>query len=154
MVAKVNGRARVDRVFHFREAFMFVSHAVWLDVIDGKLKGNALRVLSFIASNVDMRNRFTGTQAFMAEELGMSPQSVNRSFGELVELGYVFRVRERNGLRVVLLDAKRMYRGAAVRHASTVERQAKDRKSDVQALRASDDALRAWENNRGEPVPA
>lgn len=157
---------------------MFVSHAVWIDVLDGKLKGTALRVLSFVAARVDMRNRCYWTQSAVAEEMGLSRQAASKAFRELVELGYVFRVREPEGMRIWMLDARRMYRGAGSRHRTIVERQAKLREGievsereeaaldraeafDADPEEAmcmygspSDDELRAWENNRGEPVPA
>lgn len=108
---------------------MFVSNTVWLDVVDGKLKGTSARVLGFLASQMDMKNRFMGTQAGVCAAMGLTAPAVSKAFRELAELDYVFRVKERGGLRVWLIDARKLYRGAGARHKATVERQAKLREA-------------------------
>lgn len=149
-----DGKAKLAYAF---EEFSVVSTVFHMDVAQGKLGLEALRVMHYLMAECKRSNRFEGTQAVIAERLGMQRQNVNRAFRELREGGYVIRITEPSGARFWYVDARRSFRGSPERHAKEMERQARqrsrDRASKVVALR-SDDELRKWENNRGEPVPA
>lgn len=136
------GKPRIGFAF---EEWSAVSTVFHMDVAEGKLGLEALRVMHYLMAQCKRSNRFEGTQAVIAERLGMHAPNVNRAFRELREAGYIIRITEPSGARFWYVDARRSFRGSPERHAREVERQAKqrskDRVSKVVALRA-------------EPLPA
>ncbi|AXH76460.1 MAG: Crp-like helix-turn-helix domain protein [Microviridae sp.] len=132
-----DGKAKLGYSF---EEWSVVSSVFSMDVAQGKLGFEALRVMHYLLAVCKHSNRFTETQAVIGERLGMQRQNVWRAFRELREAGYVIRVSDPDGHRYWYVDARRAFRGSPERHAKEVARQAKqrskDRKVNVVALRA------------------
>lgn len=132
-----DGKAKLAYTF---EEFSVVSSVFSMDVAQGKLGLEALRVMHYLLAVCKHSNRFTETQAVIGERLGMQRPNVSRAFRELREAGYIIRVSDPDGHRYWYVDARRAFRGSPERHAKELERQAKqrckDRKVNVVALRA------------------
>lgn len=132
-----DGKAKLGYAF---QEWCAVSTTFNMDVAQGKLGLEALRVMHYLMAECKRSNRFDGTQGVIGERLGMQRQNVNRAFRELREGGYIIRIQEPSGLRYWYVDARRSFRGSPERHAREAERQAKQRSKDriqnVVALRA------------------
>ena len=116
--------------FDYPGGFTIVSNVMWQALADGVLGGESLRVLGYMLSKAKRNNRFEGTQAKIAEALGIKPPNVSRAFRELREAGFIIRVNEPSGCRFWYVDARRAFRGSAKWHAPVLERQSRQRDRD------------------------
>ena len=135
-----SGSVRVglaDRSYQFEE-FSVMNKTLTVAIACGDLYGLSLRVLMFMISHAKRSNRYEGTQAAIAAELGVYASNVSKAFKDLASRGYIVRVSEPRGARFWYVDARQSFRGAAERHPASLARQAAqreaDRKSNVRSL--------------------